>query len=61
MKKLEVEFYFSGIYINTDHTEVKQFEFEDETTQEEINEVITEELTQWLYEKSNASFRILDK
>lgn len=61
MKKLEVEFYFSGKYINTDHTEVMKFEFEDETTQEEIDEVITEELTQWLYENSNASFRILDK
>lgn len=60
MKKVIVEFYFNGGYINTDHYEDVEFEFPEEYTEEEMENEIVEALTQWLYERSDASYRIKD-
>lgn len=60
MKTIKVEFYFSGRYINTDYTEVMEFEFPIDYTEEDMEKEITEELTGWLYKHSNATYNIIE-
>lgn len=58
MRIIKAEFRVSSRYVNTEYKETIQFEFEEDSTEYEIEKEIQEVFEQWVWENIDASYEI---
>lgn len=58
MRIIKAEFRVSSRYVNTEYKETIEFEFEEDSTEDEIGKEIQEVFEQWVWENIDASYEI---
>jgi len=60
MRTLNVEFTMSLNLVGCTKEDIVQIDVEDDATDEEIDEIINEEYTQWLFDQNQGGYQILN-
>jgi hypothetical protein len=60
MKKIKVNFYVSTNVVGSEKEEVVEIEVDENLTEQEVNDIIDEEYTEWMYNELDSCWTILD-